>query len=301
MTEKSDIVLSAGPKYSEIDGYASTVAMSELLTSKGSKPTVLRAPQNYSIPREYLDEKLVFTDKINDGDRVIILDTSNPEYIQDGCLLDNVIEIYDHHPGNEKFWKERLDGKSHIEPIGAVATQMFEKWQEESDISKMSDTTARLLAAAILDNTLNFNAEITTDRDRDVYKKLTEKVGKDITDEYFDLVSKNVEADLENAINDDMKRLNVSGFGDIDFGQLTIGKARDSLRNEIENIMNGKSDKWVFNLIDISAGKSIILASDDHIRQFFTNVLGDKRMLLRKEFLIEANRMMSYDDGGAER
>lgn len=56
--------------------------------------------------------------------------------------------------------------------MGAACTQVFEKWEQSGLLKEISETSARLLMCGILDNTLNFGADITTERDHHAYGML---------------------------------------------------------------------------------------------------------------------------------
>ena len=118
-----------------------------------------------------LDSKLEEYEK-HDTDEFIIIDVSNKDYFDDIVVENKVIEVIDHHVGCEEYWKNKLGEKANIEFIGAVATLIVELYEKEKLIEKMPKDIAYLLMSAILDNTLNFKAKVTTDRDKVAYKKL---------------------------------------------------------------------------------------------------------------------------------
>ena len=158
------IVITVGKSYIDIDGYASSIAYRELLRMQGLDAMfVSDAILNYSITNSLLNLPYS-TDKyeIQELDKFIILDLSNKDYFPSFVKEENIIEIIDHHPGFEEYWKD----KSIIEEIGSVATIIVEKYEESNLLSKMDLSIAKLLMAAILDNTLNFTASITKERDK---------------------------------------------------------------------------------------------------------------------------------------
>lgn len=161
--------------YTDIDVYASIVAYTDLLNQRGkqARAYIPSSAPNYSVPellrvRDY--EGGVF--ELRPDDEAIILDVSLPDVIGKLVPEDHILELIDHHPGYEEHWKGQLGNRAIIEKIGAVATLVFEWWGKCWDYGKMSPDVAKLLLAAILDNTLYFNAEITTQRDRDAADKL---------------------------------------------------------------------------------------------------------------------------------
>jgi nanoRNase/pAp phosphatase (c-di-AMP/oligoRNAs hydrolase) len=137
------------------------------------------------------------------------VDVSDPDYIKDSVPLDRVTEVYDHHAGFEAYWQERIGDGAHIEFIGAAATLIYREWKASGLQDQMSPASARLLIAAILDNTLNLTSSNTTDEDRAVFAALCRHadVDADWRAAYFTEVQSAVEADLKNALMGDLKTL----------------------------------------------------------------------------------------------
>lgn len=139
-----------------------------------------------------------------------------------------------HHVGFEKYWKERLKEKASIEFIGDVAIIIVESYEKENLLRKMNVDTAYLLMSAILDNTLNFKAEITATRDKSAYKNLEKIVGNkiDYSEKYFLECQKGIEDDLIKAIQNDTKLENVNEIRPYVFAQLTVWDKKNILNNK---------------------------------------------------------------------
>ncbi len=158
------IVVTSGSKYLDIDAYAGCIAYAKLLNLKGIKAKAISsAKQNGSIT-PYLLDLNVRLDKYKpvENDKYIIIDVSNKEYFDMFVKENNIIEIIDHHVGYETYWKSKLGEKSKIEFVGSVATMIVELYEKENLIHEISEELATLLISAILDNTLNLKAKITT-------------------------------------------------------------------------------------------------------------------------------------------
>lgn len=267
------IVITVGKSYIDIDGYASSIAYRELLRMQGLDAMfVSDAILNYSITNSLLNLPYS-TDKyeIQELDKFIILDLSNKDYFPSFVKEENIIEIIDHHPGFEEYWKD----KAIIEEIGSVATIIVEKYEESNLLSKMDLSIAKLLMAAILDNTLNFTASITKERDKIAYKKL-----EDITKEYnyketyFLECQKYIESNLEESIKNDIKIQHISEYIPDIFGQLTIWDAKELLNNNLlRKIMNSYGNKWILNIISLKDNTSYILYSDEDVKNNLEKVL----------------------------
>ena len=167
------IVITVGKSYIDIDGYASSIAYRELLKMKGIESKfVSNAVLNYSITDSLKSIPYSVDDySIDSNDKYIILDLSNKTFFPEFIGENNIIGIIDHHHGFEDYWDNKLGNNAIIESIGSVATIIVEKYEQDGLLDRMDKDIAKLLMAAILDNTLNFTANITTERDKNAYKK----------------------------------------------------------------------------------------------------------------------------------
>lgn len=254
------IVVTAGPTYLDIDAYACIVAMAELLQLKGENVFAYSsAPFNYSISNMLADGCQIIsqlpTDFIKEDASYIIVDVSDPEFLKDSVPLNNVIGIYDHHVGAEEYWKNRIGDNSHIEFIGAAATLIFREWQISRLIDKMKGSTALLLIAAILDNTLNLTSANTTAADINAFNELCEKenINKDWCEAYFSDVQKSVEDDLKNAVFNDIKIIRNNDVLPNRIAQLCVWDSSNILNklSDIRRWFAVSADSWMLNLIDI--------------------------------------------------
>ena len=265
------IIITVGKNYIDIDGYASSIAYRELLKLRGIESKfVSNAILNYSITKSLLNLPYHVDDyKVNSDDKFIMLDLSNKDFFPDFVKEDSIIEIIDHHPGFEAYWKEKLENDSIIEQIGSVATIIVEKYEEYNLLNKISKDVAKLLMAAILDNTLNFTADITKKRDKDAYKKL-EKITKEynFSETYFYECQNVVEEDLKSSIVNDLKFQKVNEYLPDVLGQLTVWDITKLLNNvdDIKEIMNDNSNEWLINIISLKENKSYIICSDFEVK-----------------------------------
>lgn len=288
--------------YADIDVYASIIAYADLLNQRGkAAKTYIPSAPNYSVPNELRLpewENTVFD--FQPTDEAIILDISNPETIAKFVPDHQILEIIDHHPGYEDYWHERIGNKAIIEKIGAVATSIFEWWGECWDYNKMSPEIAKLLLGAILDNTLNFNADITTERDSHAATKLVQIANTTLevfTTWYFSAVSQTILTNLQNALVKDCKQVILpSNQESFTFAQLTIWDSEKIVdqADQITKIMNSKSQNWLVSIICIAEKQNYLLASSPEIATYFTTLLNlqpkgnwltSNQLYLRKEIL----------------
>lgn len=276
------IIITSGSKYIDIDAYASCIAYKELLNLQGMETkAVTTAKLNESITESLLqlNSKLDKYGK-SEQEEYIVMDVSNKDYFDSIIQENKIIEIIDHHVGFEKYWKEKLKEKATIEFIGAVATIIVERYEKENLLRKMNEDTAYLLMSAILDNTLNFKAKITTIRDKSAYKNLEKIVGNkiDYSEKYFLECQKGIEEDLIKAIQNDTKLEKVNEIIPYVFGQLTVWDKKNILNNKkvIYETLNEFSNEWMMNLICLKEGKSYIIANNENVKRKQEKLMGSK-------------------------
>lgn len=161
-------IVTSGSKYIDIDAYAGIIAYSNLLRLKGIQAkAVSTAKLNESITSSLLElnTKLDKYEEKED-DEFIIIDVSNKDYFDEIVKESKIVEVIDHHTGFEEYWESKLGENSKIEFIGSVATLIVEDYEKENLLERMSKDIAILLMSAILDNTLNFQAKVTNERDK---------------------------------------------------------------------------------------------------------------------------------------
>jgi inorganic pyrophosphatase len=295
-------VVTSGLTFLDIDAYAGCVAYAELLNLQGQEAIAFStATVNESVTRTIRSWKapLVTNYEPSSNDAFILIDVSEPDFLEKTVSVDQVEEVIDHHVGYEKFWEEKIGSKATIEFIGAACTQVYESWVQARLLDKMSELSARLLISGILDNTLNFEAGVTTKRDHDAYQALLviANLPENWTAQYFEECQESIFENIESALTNDTKVMSFKSLGDskVAFGQLVVwdaSRAIDDYRNIIEKIMSHKSANWFVNIVSISDGQSIFLASNETVTLWAENVTGARfdqglayadRLWLRKE------------------
>ena len=274
--------VTAGSTYLDIDAYACCTAMAELLSLQGKHAVAYStAPCNYSVCSSLTEEGRVLT-KLPVACQAelaeyIIVDVSDPEYIKDAVPLDRVVEVYDHHVGFEEYWNSRIGEGSHIEFIGAAATLIYRQWKQAGLQDQMSRATTLLLIAAILDNTLNLTSSNTTEEDVWVFHELCQRanVGKEWCASYFAQVQAEVEADLRNALFNDIKTIRSNETLPPRVAQLCVWDVQSILDHltQIRQWLNDDSRSWMINIIDIQHRCSYFVCDDiahqERIAQIF--------------------------------
>lgn len=263
-------IITAGSTYLDIDAYACAVSLAELLRLKGESAIAYStATANYSVTSSLADDSCLLNNLPPDFREqeasYIIVDVSDPDYIKDSVPLDRIVAVYDHHVGFEEYWTSRIGKNTHIEFIGAAATLIYREWKREGLQQQMSPATARLLIAAILDNTLNLTSSNTTEEDREAFNELCRiaGVGSEFRALYFSEVQKSVEADLKNALLGDLKTLRDTTVLPPKIAQLCVWDAHGIFAHlpDIRAWLGGNG-AWMLNLISLEEGCSYFLCDD---------------------------------------
>jgi len=298
-------IVTSGSQFLDIDAYGGCIAYAELLQKQGlAAQAVSSAPLNESVTLEIRgwDASLLTSYEASPDDRFTLIDVSDPEFFDPIVDLEHVERIIDHHPGFETQWA-KLGDKSIIEYIGAACTLVYEQWRDAGKLDQMSEASARLLVTGILDNTLDFKAGVTTDRDHAAYDDLIGRANLPYEDwpaEYFSQCQQGIEADLTTALRNDTKTMPPDRYLPRAFGQLVIWSAQDLLakrRPEIAQALGAISDDWVLNIISIEEGKSYFAADNPATQAKFGELMEldvssgtavADRLWLRKEILKRA-------------
>ena len=301
--ENLTTIITAGSTYLDIDAYACCVAMAELLRLKGQNALAYsNAPCNYSICQSLVEKGQILdslpADCSEEDADYIIVDVSDPDFLKKSVPLHRVVGVYDHHVGFEDYWQERIGEGAQIEFIGAAATLIYREWKKAGLTDKMRPATARLLIAAILDNTLNLTSANTTAEDLEVFRELCQKqnIAQDWCASYFSEVQANVEADLKNAIFGDIKTVRNNPVLPAKVAQLCVWDASSILAKlpVIRRFFDDIQDCWMINIIDIRERCSYFICDDsDHQKaiesvfdiHFQSGIAKSQVSYLRKEII----------------
>jgi Exopolyphosphatase-related proteins len=296
-------IITAGSSYSDIDVYGGITAYAELLRKQGFEAqAVTTAKLNDSIPPLVRTWKVDLAHEYSPqpSDTYTLIDISEPKYFEKFVDLDRVDEIIDHHPGFEDFWRDRIGSHAFIEAVGAACTQVTEKWQQAGLIDQISETSARLLMCGILDNTLNFGADITTRRDHDAYEVLKRyaNLPEDWPAQYFQDCQQVILKDLASSLENDTKTPTFRTYPHpTAAGQLALWDAAAIAKESegiLKQVISGVEPHWFMNAISINEKKSYFVTDVPEMQQwlsdllnitFIGNVAEADRMWLRKEIL----------------
>ncbi len=264
----------------DIDGVACIYAYSELLNKKGIDAVGAIFGKPHSESQFVIDKlklkKLANAEKFIDNcDGIILVDASDLRGISPKIDPSKVVEIIDHRAVNDagKF----PNAKIQIELVGSAATLVAEKFLKEK--IPISKEVAFLLGCAIVSNTINFRAGVTTKRDREAFKWLNSKakISKSLIHAMFAHKSKFTEPLLK------VMKHNAAfvEFGGKKFCiiQLEIVDAEKFVSKNLpvlKKIMKAMGDGQDFTFltcIDIEKGSNLFVAADSETENFVSSLL----------------------------
>lgn len=306
---KNKFIITAGHAYVDIDVLACAVAYAELLNIEGLNAEVcLTGTWNATISNSILNWGISIKHEepfLCDELKFVIVDTSDSTHFEAFVKIEKIVEIFDHHFGYEDYWFQRLRTKSHIEPVGACATLIWEQFKSRKQINKITSLSANLLYTAIIANTLNLKACVTTLRDIEAALELKKinNLPNNWIEQYYSEVTKTIINDPVTAIADDNKRLEINGKNYI-IGQLELWDPRILIDNPklLEICRQGlkikeeeKNVPYLVTIASIKDGFNYFVTDSDEMRSFLTaqfksqfnnNIFGiSKKLWLRKDII----------------
>jgi nanoRNase/pAp phosphatase (c-di-AMP/oligoRNAs hydrolase) len=262
--------------YADVDVLACASAYQELLNSLGRKAnSVLTGIWNKSIPRTIRNWKPDVDKKFKYSPRLcqyVLVGVSDPKVLDDFVTTADVVEVYDHHDRFANQWREKLLDGACLEPVGACATLIWEKYKAHKMESKISPLSANLLYTALFASTLDFKSSGTTNRDLVAAQEVESYINlpKDWKSKYYDEVQQSILDDISSSILSETKTLELFGktflFGQIELWNAgaVIPTTKDlSILEHLGKMpkYNQNGQDWILNVVSIS----------QNISYFYTN------------------------------
>ena len=292
------IIVTSGQQFTDIDALACVISYTELLKieSKDAE-SVLPGILNESITQSVKNWGLELKERpsTTENTKYILMDISDEKEFASFVKENNVLEIFDHRYGYEEYWKEKLGNDSHIEMVGSCATLIWEEFKKRINPLKISISSANLLLTAIISNTLNFKASVTTKRDTKAFedlKKFTD-LPDDWSEIYFEEQDRDKLSNAYRAIINDTKIIS----GPV-IAQLEMWNSKelfDKQLVEVERALTsfGKSE-WFLTSPSISEGLNYLFTKNQRLKRLLEKNIeakfeGDigktKKLWLRKEIV----------------
>ena len=176
--------------------------------------------------------------------------------------------------------------------VGACATLIWEEFQKRIKPLEISIVSANLLSTAIISNTLNFNASLTTQRDIKACEELKHytRLPENWIKSYFTDQDKEVDLNIKDSLINDTKNL------DPIIGQLELWDAKKVIFKHLKEIeealLSFGLPNWFLTAPSISEGKNYLFTKNTKIKKLLEQSIGAKfkgaigtteKLWLRKE------------------
>jgi inorganic pyrophosphatase/exopolyphosphatase len=288
-------------KSPDLDGTACIIGYTEFLNKNGEK-TQAGIYENPSIEARFILDFLDLPVPRQDlpFDKVILMDASTITGLPKNFSPNQVIEIVDHRKNTELEKFPNLE-KVLIELVGAAATLVAEKYMNTN--TPISRESATLLHQAIISNTLNFKANVTTKRDRKAakYLKSQTKIPSNLTHKMFMIKSDMTGEKLSQNIKGDLSRQVIGGCNYLicQLEMIGVEKLINTRKKEILDIISGikherNLDNSFISLIDLEKGNNVFVCSEKNTQKILEGSLGIKfdkdiakrdGLIMRKEII----------------
>ena len=288
----------------DLDGFACIYAYQEYLGKivLKAEPVVFGTPQ---VEAKYLLKKYQIKlpknkfVKFKPKPEIILVDSSDLRGLDKRIKPDRVVEVIDHRKINEAYLFTKA--KIQIELVGAAATLIAEKFIKNK--IEISFGSAVLLYGAIISNTLNFKASVTTSRDKTAAAWLNKilKLPKNFWQELFLAKSDLSGSKLAKAIAGDCVWFEIANQK-ISIAQLEIIGAKELIYQRLpeivialEKLKRQNHLGMVFlNLIDLKTYHNTLVAIDEITKsllskalavKFVGNVAKTDEVIMRKQII----------------
>ena len=263
------------PEQSDLDGVACAVGYAELLRQTGTDavPWYSEEPDGeamFHIERAP-DVTFASTQQVEESSHLVYVDACDLKLFPSKLDPENVREVIDHRfhgDPSEYFPNAKLD----IEPVGAAATLVVERYKTESVIP--SPESAAMLYGAIHSNTQCLKGSITDGRDVAAAKWLEEhsELQTEVVEQQFDARKQEILSDLLGSLTRERKVFGSYAITQLEFmgAKEFFHQNEEFFREEIEAL----TPRTVLNMVDLEAGCSLIYVHDLALRNDLATHLG---------------------------
>ena len=186
----------------------------------------------------------------------------------DGVEKAQVVEILDHHHVGDLETSTPIPAT--FDPVGSTATLLVERYRANG--LKPEESTAKILLAAILSDTVVLNSPTTTERDHEVVnylEKLLELDAREFGMEMFEVSSDVSDLTAAEIVDRDAKEYATNSGDRMSISQVeTVGTAVMDRKDELMETLEEKLDEndYVFSALmvtDIIEGGTELLCAGD--------------------------------------
>ena len=254
----------------DTDGVACSIAMALLLSRKTNNTYVPGTFGNINPETKVVLEYCGLSSIKNMGSslrnpsKIVLVDTHHIEQLPKGFPSEKVCLIIDHHDkGDDSVFPNALiDNRK----IGAAASIVAEKCINEKVID---EKLGKLLACAIVSNTLNFTATSTSDFDRKIFDRLSQQYPIDniIIKKMFEQRGNVFKRGFKYAMESDMKKYNlhngILGISQIEAYDLLKIVEINSIVEALKAVIEEQQlDYCLFNGVDVHLKQSIVICGN---------------------------------------
>lgn len=271
-----------GHKSPDTDATASAIVWAWYLNQKGAlaTPYILGTPNtettfvlNYwgvGVPE--------FLTSVSKEDKVVIVDTNNPDELFDNINKAKIIQIIDHHKlvGGIQT-KNPID--ICIKPLASCASVMYTLMSDE-DIANMPKAIKGLMLSCVLSDTLEFRSPTTTDKDREIAAFLAKQLGVDMQE--YALKMFEAKSDVSHFSDNDLIKMDSKKY-EVDNKKYRISvlettapsivlDRKDSILKTIESIKIDESlDEVLLFIIDILNEEATLFVPNETVKAIAIN------------------------------
>lgn len=279
-----------GHKTPDTDSVCSAIVFSWYMTEIKNTPATPFIPGNPNKETAFAIKKLGIStpekiEVVNEGDKVAIVDTTNPDELIDGVENAEVIEIVDHHKLGGLKTSSPLN--TTIRPVGCTSTVIYEILNAKN-VTDIPKNIASLMITAIISDTLNLTGPTTTAEDKAAVSELNKVANLDLDSyagELFTAKSDLTGMSARDILMADAKELDLAGKKIlIGVHETTTVENAISMKSEILSEMNSVKAEKKYNgifffVVDIlNAYAEAILVSEY------------EKQVIEKAFSVTANK-----------
>lgn len=223
--------------------------------------------------------------KLEEGDRVAVVDTNNMDELPEGFGSAEIVEIVDHH--------KLTGGIQTTTPVNVTlrtmaSTSSLIYTMANPELHELPKDIAGIMLAAVLSDTLEFRSPTTTEEDKAIAKELAEIAGVDMHElatAMFEAKSDISDISDEELITMDSKIVEVGGKKlRVSVVETTnpdqVIARRESLEKAmVEDIHKGNVDEVLLFAIDILNENATPIGATDTAREIIEKSFGKKEVL----------------------
>lgn len=269
----------------DTDSIASAIGAAHLFNGVPARTGKINQETQYLLDQAHLSAPLLLKDF--QGIKVALLDFNQKTQAPEGLNSVNITKIIDHHALGDAAFTFANPIYITIKPWGSTSTMIADLHFQE--LKSMPPAIAFVLLGGIISDTLNFRSPTTTNKDREIARKLQQIAGvsnrDNLAQEMFEAKSAVGDFTAEQLLNVDYKEYFIKGH------KIAIGVIETSASEKIvakkDSMLvamqlqkeRNKLDFIFFNIVDIPRNNSRML------------VLGDKEIKLAESaFQAKANK-----------